>query len=444
MISILRIFYGARGTKPWFVLGCLLLAGISEGVGLATLLLLLSLAIDDRGGESSAITIYMEDALGYFGLTPDLSLLIGLVVGGIALKCVLHMVAMRYVGYAVAAVATDLRAELIKSLLNVRWEYFTKQPLGRIANAVSVDSTRAGQAYLMAAVFQANLIQTVIYSLVAALVSWKLALAAVVLGGGIALSLHFLVRVSKKAGRRQTQRTSELVIYLSDALSNIKPLKAMAKAGKFENLFNLKIDQLKRALRRQVVSEYALKNMEEMLVATAIGLGFYFATTRWSVPVSQLLVMGLLLFQAVSSVGKLQRQFQKAILLESPYWATRELIDETAAASEPNPGTAVPTLEQGCRFEGVSFGYGHENVLERATLEIPAGCLTVITGASGSGKTTLSDLLLGFYQPRAGRVLIDGTPLGEIDLQAWRSLVGYVPQDLILFHDSVLANVTLG
>src|SRR3546814_945941 len=131
MIIILRIFYGARGTKPWFVLGCLLLAGISEGVGLATLLPLLSLAIDDRGGESSAITIYMEDALGYFGLTPDLSLLIGLVVGGIAVKCVLHMVAMRYVGYAVAAVATDLRAELIKSLLNVRWEYFTKQPLDR-------------------------------------------------------------------------------------------------------------------------------------------------------------------------------------------------------------------------------------------------------------------------------------------------------------------------
>src|SRR3546814_5267904 len=97
----------------------------------------------------------------------------------------------------------------------------------------------------MAAVFQANLIQTVIYSLVAALVSWKLALAAVLLGGGIALSLHFLVRVSKKAGRRQTQRTSELVIYLSDALSNIKPLKAMAKAGKFENLFNLKIEDRK-------------------------------------------------------------------------------------------------------------------------------------------------------------------------------------------------------
>ena len=444
MIGVLRIFYGARGTRPWLVLTCLLLAGIAEGIGLATLLPLLSLAINDAAGETSALAVYVEKALGFFGLAPDLGLLLTLVVGGIVFKCLLTMAAMRYVGYAVAEVATSLRAELIKRLLNVRWGYFTHQPLGRIANAVSVDSTRAGQAYLMAANFQVNVIQTVIYSLVAALVSWQLALAALALGGIIALSLHFLVRISKKAGRRQTERTSELVVYLSDALSNIKPLKAMAKAGKFANLFDRKIDQLKRALRRQVVSQYALKNMEEMLVAIAVGIGFFVATTRWDVPVSQLIVMGILLYQAVSSVGKMQRQFQKAVLLESPYWAMRELIDEAAAAREPNPGSAVPTLDQGCRFEGVSFAHTTDNVLDAVSLDIPARGLTVITGTSGSGKTTLTDLLLGLYQPKEGRILIDGTPLSEIDLEAWRGLVGYVPQDLILFHDSVLANVTLG
>lgn len=444
MISVLRIFYGAKGTKPWLVLICLLLAGISEGVGLATLLPMLSLAIDDSGAETSPMAAYVEEALAFIGLQPTLELLIGLVVGGITLKCVLHMVGMRYVGYAVATVATDLRSELIKGLLGVRWEYFTRQPLGRIANAVSVDATRAGQAYLMAAHFHFYLIATVIYTLVAALVSWRLALAALAVGCVIAFTLHFLVRAAKKAGRRQTQRTSELVIYLSDALSNIKPLKAMAKAGKFENLFQHKIAQLRRALRREVVSEYALKNLEEILVACTIGIGFYLAITKWNVPASQLMVMGLLLFQAVASVGRLQRQFQKAVVLERPYWAVRELIEETQAAREPNLGKALPTLEQGCRLEEVSFGYGREVVLDRATLTIPARGLTVITGASGSGKTTLTDLLLGFYQPLSGRVLIDGKPLSEINLQAWRSLVGYVPQDLVLFHDSVLANVTLG
>src|SRR3546814_15351074 len=87
----------------------------------------------------------------------------------------------------------------------------------------------------------------------------------------------------------------------------------MAKAGKFENLFHVKIEQLRRALRRQVISQYALKNLEEMLVAAAIGLGFFLATTRWEVPISQLLVMGLLLFQAVSSVGKMQRSEERRV-----------------------------------------------------------------------------------------------------------------------------------
>lgn len=444
MIGILRIFYGASGTRPWLVLGCLLLAGIAEGVGLATLLPLLTLAINEGAGDESSAAYYVQQALALFDLTPTLALLISVVVGGIVVKCLLTMAAMRYVGYAVAEVATGLRAELIKNLLNVSWGYFTHQPLGRIANAVSIDASRAGEAYLMAATFQVLVIQGVVYSLVAVLVSWQLALFALALGGGIAFALNFLVKTSKKAGRRQTQRTSELVVYLSDALSNIKPLKAMAKSAKFANLFQVKIEQLKRALRRQVVSQYALKNLEEMLVATAIGIGFYIATTRWSVPVAQLLVMGLLLFQAVSSVGKIQRQYQKAVIFESAYWSLRKLIDEAAEAGEPNPGRAVPTLERGCRFEAVSFGYGRENVLERATLEIPARGLTVITGASGSGKTTLTDLLLGLYQPQAGRILLDGSPLGEIDLQAWRGMVGYVPQELILFHDSVLANVTLG
>jgi ATP-binding cassette subfamily C protein len=444
MIGILRIFYGATGTKPWLVLACLLLAGIAEGVGLATLLPLLSLAINDGQSESSAVALYVEQALAFLGLVPGLGLLVTVVVGGIVLKCLLTMAAMRYVGYAVAEVATGLRAELIKNLLNVRWSYFTHQPLGRIANAVSNDATRAGEAYLMAANFQVLVIQGVVYSIVAILVSWQLAAAALVLGGLIAFSLHFLVRTSKKAGRRQTQRTSELVVYLSDVLSNIKPLKAMAKSAKFANLFQVKIEQLKRALRRQVVSQFALKNLEEMLVALAIGVGFYFATTRWNVPVAQLMVMGVLLFQAVSSVGKIQRQYQKAVLFESAYWSMRKVTDEAAAAGEPASGTERPTLDQGCRFEEVSFGYGPGDVLRRVTMDVPARGLTVITGASGSGKTTLTDLLLGFYQPREGRVLIDGQPLTDIDLQVWRGMVGYVPQELILFHDTVLANVTLG
>jgi ATP-binding cassette subfamily C protein len=68
----------------------------------------------------------------------------------------------------------------------------------------------------------------------------------------------------------------------------------------------------------------------------------------------------------------------------------------------------------------------------------------VLTGPSGAGKTTIADLILGLYQPDEGQVLVDDVPLREIDLASWRSRVGYVPQELVLFHDSIFANVALG
>jgi ATP-binding cassette subfamily C protein len=77
-------------------------------------------------------------------------------------------------------------------------------------------------------------------------------------------------------------------------------------------------------------------------------------------------------------------------------------------------------------------------------MEIPARSVTVLTGPSGSGKTTIADIILGLHAPGSGSVLVDGRPLQEIDLGSWRRLIGYVPQELILFHDTLHANLTLG
>jgi ATP-binding cassette subfamily C protein len=67
-----------------------------------------------------------------------------------------------------------------------------------------------------------------------------------------------------------------------------------------------------------------------------------------------------------------------------------------------------------------------------------------ISGRSGSGKTTLADLIIGLLRPSSGRILVDGVDLAEVDPASWRSRIGYVPQDLLLFHDSIERNVTLG
>ena len=77
-------------------------------------------------------------------------------------------------------------------------------------------------------------------------------------------------------------------------------------------------------------------------------------------------------------------------------------------------------------------------------MEIAAGGITVLQGPSGAGKTTLIDLLLGLYRADSGRIEIDGVPIEDIDLALWRSMTGYVPQELSLLHGTVMTNIALG
>ncbi len=444
MLGVLRIFFGSAGTNQWIVLGCLLAAGLAEGIGLAGVLPVLSLAFGETGATSSPINAIVLGAFEAVGLPARFEVLLVIVVAGIVVKSLLIILAMRYVGYAVADVATNLRTKLINSLLDVQWGYFTRLPVGRIANAVSLEATRCGEAYSLAALMVSYLLQSMIYVTLAFLVSWQLALISLSIGSVIALALNVFVRISRRAGRRQTKRTMELVSHLSDALIGIKPLKAMSRHEHFTDLFDAKIDSLRTALRRQTISKQVVRNLQEPMLVIFLAIGFYLVMTQWTLQIAELIVMALLLERTVSAIGKVQQQLQKAVIVESAYWAVHTLIEEAAAEREPSSGTKRPTLTRSCALDDVSLSFGENAVLSGASMEIPANCLTVITGASGVGKTTITDLILGLHRPDRGHILIDGVPLDEIDIKAWRGMVGYVAQELTLFHDTILANVVLG
>ncbi len=444
MRTVLKIFFAAKGTRPWLVLTCLLFASIASGLGVAALLPVLTFGMSEQAGKSSAMAKLTEDVLTRLHVTPSLEGLLVLVVSAIMLKGLLYILAMRYVGIAQAHVATEVRLQLIRNLLGVNWHFFTTQPVGRFANAMGLDATRAGRAYQMAASFFANLLQALVYIGVALIISWKLALIAIGMGLMIVSLLHFLVRMAKEAGFRENQRTRELVIYLTDSLNNIKALKAMSRQGSFANLLGQKIKSLNSALRRQVISEEGRRSGEEMLIALALAVAFYVAVEVWSYQLSEMVVIGLLLLQTMRNVGKIQENFQKAILIESPYHALEALLAESEAARERWSGNRQPTLERDCTFAGVRFSHGAHNVFECLDLSIPAKRITVITGASGGGKTTLIDLLVGLHLPQAGEVRIDDVPLSAIDIGAWRAMIGYVSQELVLLNDTIFANIALG
>jgi ATP-binding cassette subfamily C protein len=130
--------------------------------------------------------------------------------------------------------------------------------------------------------------------------------------------------------------------------------------------------------------------------------------------------------------------------VESAFWSLKDKTQAAQRAQESLTGTYEPALTRSIRLESVSFGYDESLILENVSIRFPVGSFTAIVGPSGAGKTTVVDLVTGLLRPRQGQICIDDVSLEKIDMKKWRRMIGYVPQETLLLHDSILMNVALG
>jgi ATP-binding cassette subfamily C protein len=446
MIKFARSYPG----QTLMTLLALILAGIVEGLGLTAFLPLIQKTIDSPASSapdpnsSSDIGNFINSALAFFGIPSTIGSLLAVIMVGVILRSLLILLADRKVGYTVAHVATDLRLALLRALLSTRWGYFLDQQVGSMVNAAGTEVMRASSSYLQAATAVAMAIQALAYFTVALMVSWKTTLIFMTAASLILLMLYSLVSKAKRAGKKQTRLLQSLLARLSDNLQSLKAFKAMGRENMADELLSSDTLKLNKALRKQVFSKAALRGIQEPLMALLVIIGLYVMLVHLKMDLPKVMVLIFLMSRMLTQAGKVQRRYQMMVICESAYWSLQKKINKAQQQKEPKGGDITATLESGISLDRVDFGYGDKMILSDVSLEIPCRTFTSIVGPSGAGKTTLVDLIIGLFQPVKGTVLIDGSPLQEIDLRSWRRMIGYVPQDTILLHDSVLANVTMG
>ena len=441
-MRFLREIARAYPRRTLVTLVALLVAGVFEGISLSALFPILDLAANAESGGQS------ERGLGKFlhglGIEPSLGPLLLIIVVGVSLKAAMVLLANRHVGYTVAQIGTDLRLRLLRALLRARWEFFLHQPVGSLANAMATETVRASNAYLSGARALAHAVETLVYTVAALFVSWQATLAAVLGGAAITLSLGRLVRKARRAGRRQTDVLVSLLRRMADTLQSVKALKTMGLAGGANVVLEAETRRLNKAMRKEVLSVEGLRAIHEPVAIAFVAGAAYLVVNVWGLPLASVVVLMLLLLRVLKLAGKLQHEYQKMSVNESAYWSLRGTIDRAEGSPEAEPHGCTPVFERELALEDVHFAFGDRPILRGLTLRLPASSFTTIVGPSGAGKTTILDLVTGLLEPTSGRLTLDGVALGECNLQAWRRMIGYVPQETLLLHESVLHNVILG
>ncbi len=451
-MRLIIIFLRTYPLQSARTLAALLFAGLIEGFGLSMLLPLLGLAGDINGGSSGEAAGGAASALGQMvnkifetiGITPTIGILLIIFVACMTLKALLTLAANKRVGYMVAQVATDLRLDLIQALFLTRWEYFIRQPVGSLTNSIASEVTKASKAYLSAITMFAAILQAIIYGMIVFLVSWKATVVAFVAGILILFLVRRFIKKSKRAGKRHTNILQSLMSHLTDSLIMIKPLKTMAREHLADAVLRKKTENLKKAIKKQVFSKHALSACQEPLTVGFTALGLYAVLVLWKMPLASVLVMVYMLSKLMSRLQKVQSLYQHVVTAENGYWSYHSKLQRALEEKETLSGSQQPCLNRSIRLESVCFAYVDQWILKDAEFDFPVNSFTAIVGPSGVGKTTVVDLVTGLLRPQEGEIFIDDMPLAEIDLKKWRQMIGYVPQESLLLHDSVFINVTLG
>jgi ATP-binding cassette subfamily C protein len=382
--------------------------------------------------------------MGAVGVPPELEPLLAVTLAIFVLKAGVLLLAKRQVGYAVTEVATGLRLRLLRALLRTNWSYYTRLPIGQATNALTSEADRAGLTYsLVAQVVQFAILVVIALSLAFA-ISWKATLAVGAAGILLTAVLRFLVRMAGRAGRRQTRLLRSLAAGLTDVLGAAKLLRATARESLVGDLLESDTRRLNRALRKQVLAREALTVSHEPLAMAFVLAGVWAAVRIVNMPAAEITILGFLFIRTLGDVSRVQRRYQSMTINESALWSILELLEGAESEEEPQFGTRIADLERGLALRGVTVEYDGRTILDTVSLEVPAGSITAVVGPSGSGKTTVADLFVGFVTPLGGTVEVDGIPLADIDLSAWRRGIGYVAQELLLLNDTIRTNVTLG
>ena len=447
----MRIVFIIFRQYPWqttVMLLFLMLSGVAEAIGISAMLPLLAIVLGNLKGKAAAKPTQAEqiirDIFDSIGLTPTLEVLLVCILAAMLLKSLLVWFANRRVGYTVAHLTTKFRLQMLRAYMLARWEFFLSQPIGRLSNAMGTEVNRTAKAYAAGVSIIVVFIHTAIYLVIAFMVSWKATLIALAVGTFIWYPLNRFVRKAKRAGRRQVKLKKIMSSEFVDSMQSIKPLKAMAQEDRAETILVSKTKKIRSAMQKEVVSKQSLSAFQEAVKVTFMLAGVYVTIVIWGLAPTTVMILVILLGRIMGKLSKIQSEYQEIAIFESGYWSMMETLEFARKMREQKLGDRKPELKQTVRLEGVTFAYPKHSVFEDVSLVFPARKVTAIVGPSGAGKTTIVDLVIGLLRPQKGEVWVDDLPMEKIDLKQWRRMIGYVPQETLLLHDSIFMNVTLG
>tara|TARA_A100000171_G_C2132597_1_gene147744 strand:+ start:718 stop:2607 length:1890 start_codon:yes stop_codon:yes gene_type:complete len=394
----------------------------------------------------------IEDVVNKIFVDKDPSMLLPvtlLVVGAFLLKGLAHFGASVFMDYVGQRVICDIQKDLARSLLKADLAFFHETPTGelvsrftndvdKLRNAVTGTLTSLGKDTLTFLFFLALMFYQ----------DWFLASISFFVLPVAILPVARIGKRIRKASTNIQEETASLVILLTQAFQGMRLVKSYCmehyEQSRLCNLVETIFKKTYKASRSRSATHPLMESLGGIAIAIVILYGGSEVIQGTQTPGAffSFIAALMLVYEPLKRLANLNANLQEQLGAASRIFAA---LDYKAQIESPNHVESLDKVEGNLRFEDVSFAYhDSQTILDNINLEIQKGQKVAFVGASGAGKSTLLNLIPRFYDVTKGRVLLDGVDICSITLEELRQAIALVSQEVILFDETIRANISYG
>ena len=400
--------------------------------------------------QAARFGIRLQDEKG--GMGGALLLIVCVVVPIVALARLALMYLNHYcLSWAGAHAVADIRQDILEHVQKQNLQFFGRVDVGQLMTRISADPQQI-QVILSTILSEVAMAPFEIFVAVGFIVWFAVTnemlptLLLIFVGFPLfVFPIQMIGKRVKKWARRSMERGSMIGAKIHEILTCIKVVKSY-NTEEFENkryadTNNYLLKSTMRGLRIGLMVGPTVETIGIILIC--VFLVWCFATDVKISDVVPMLAPLLIIYKPVKQLSKLQVQIETSMAALSRIYSVLDLEMEL---SEIPDAKDKASFNDRIVFDDVSFRYdtADDDAVKNVSFELPCGKMVAVVGGTGSGKSTLSGLLARFYDPRSGKVMMDGADLRDLKIEDLRKLVGAVTQEALLFNDTIEENIRYG
>jgi ATP-binding cassette, subfamily B, bacterial MsbA len=342
----------------------------------------------------------------------------------------------------------DIRQELFNHMIFLPVGWFEGEKKGDIMTRITSDVNEIEKSVVTTfeSIFR-DPFTILFYILLMLMISAELTLFVFIVLPLMAVLVSYIGRSLKKDAYNAQGKFAEMMSLLEETLSGMRVVKAFGGENYIKNIFRKYSDYYGLLSRKQYYKKKLVPPLSEVAGIITVALILWFGgrlVFDGQLEASAFMVFIFLFVRIVKPAKNFSGAFSNIYKGIASGERIFRLMDTKSNIHSREGALPLKALKDGVSLENVSFSYGENVALQEINFSVPCGKTVALVGPSGSGKSTLAELLLRFYDPSSGRILLDGKDLRDYNIKDLRNMYGLVSQEPILFNDTIFNNIAFG